>query len=451
MSLDFADTHLSMVKLRDAANSLETTAYYILMDYLQASALDETPYEFEATCEIIQPLRASPIAAVYTQMTETLRTTIQRTNMKIYTLGPEVHHIDIIIDTVLHLLEMGQECFDIDLAEAVILYVAVRAKPGAGFNRALGRCSPNRLCSMLTNYLVGGSGRDVQRAIYTIWSLCLWDLRMAAFNVETLTAVRAAPRFDISACAIAALKSTILAAAIDLPPHQLDTLMERLQMPVDTSGTPPPGDSRERFKRGTWIIFIEYLEQIHPSVLSRPISRLCILPMFEFLSDHCPQRAPVSLQRRFATWLLGMTDNPNAQPILDSVMNWLWAARRTGLQQFNDTSARQTISEALEKYAATASSTDYPELRSDAQVLSVDLNSPPTVNIDGHNGSVVSLNHKRKTPDSDASSQSSSYHTPSASESHCPPAHQSGREDMQTTAVPNCGSPGVCVALAAPQ
>ncbi|KAJ7476443.1 hypothetical protein FB451DRAFT_1460526 [Mycena latifolia] len=202
MSFDFADTRL-MEKSRDAANSLEAMPYYILMDYLQVStAVDETPYEFEATCEIIQPSRPSPIPAVYTQMMETLKIIVDRNESKIYDLGPEVHHIDVIMDMVLFLLETGQECLEIDLAEAVIFYVGARAKPGAGFNRALGRCS--RLCSMLTNYLVGGSGRYTYLTIFSIWCLCLWGPPMASFNEETLTAVHAAPRLRISACAIAA-------------------------------------------------------------------------------------------------------------------------------------------------------------------------------------------------------------------------------------------------------
>ncbi|KAJ7476521.1 hypothetical protein FB451DRAFT_1557386 [Mycena latifolia] len=453
MSLDLADTDLLMEKSRDAANWLETTAYYILMNYLKASAaLDEIPYEFEATCEIIQPSRPSPIPAVYTQMKETLQIIIQRNDEKIYyDLGPEVHHIDIIIDTVLQFLQTRHECFDIELAEAVILYVGVRAKPGAGFNRALGGCSRNQLCSMLTNYLGGDSGKDAQFAVFTIWSLCLWAPHMAAFNEETLTVVRAAPKFDISACAIAALKSTILAAATDLSPGQLDALMERLHLPINASGTSPSGDPWEHLKRGAWMIFIEYLEQLDPSVLSGQLSRGHNIGTFKFLSLQCPQRGPVFLQHRFATWLLGITDDPNAHPILDSVINWLWAARRTGLQQFDDTSARQTISEALEKYPATANP-EYPErLKLQAQILVVDLNSPPIVDVDGHNGIDVSLDHRRKPSDTDASSQSSNYHTPTASEGHCQPAHQLGREDMQTTTVTDCESPGLCAALAAPK
>ncbi|KAJ7476437.1 hypothetical protein FB451DRAFT_1366209 [Mycena latifolia] len=456
MSLDFADTYLLVEKSRDAVNSLETTAYYILMDYLRFSAaVDIIPYEFEATCEIMQPSRASPIPAVYTQMKETLKNIVESNESKIYNLDSEVHHIDIIIDLVLQFLQTGQEWFDIDLAEALALYVGVRTKPSAGFNRALGRCSPKRLCSMLTNYLVGGSGRDTQLTVYTIWSLCLWAPQLTAFNKETLTAVCAAPKFEISASAIAALKSTILAAATDLSPGELDALMDGLHMPFNAFGTPPPGDQEEHLKRGAWMIFIEYLEQIDPSVLPGTISR-CI-DTFKFLSDHCPQRAPLFLQRRFASWLLGITDDPSTQPepILDAVMNWLWAARRTGLQQFDDAIAKKTISEALKKYAATARPTENPEdrlqtLRLQAQVLGVDLNAPPTIDVDGDNGIDVSLDHKRKTPDSDASSQSSSYHTPTVSEGHCPPAHQSGRDDMQTTTVTDCGSPGFSAALAAP-
>ncbi|KAJ7467616.1 hypothetical protein FB451DRAFT_1401606 [Mycena latifolia] len=264
MSLNFADTHLLIEKLQDALKSFETTAYCILMDYLQAStAFNEMPHEFETTSEIIQPPRASISPAVYTKMKQTVYIIIQRNDSKLYNLGPEVHHIDIIFDTVLHLLQTGQDFFDSDLAETVTRYVGGRSKqPGAGFNRGFARCSPNRVCSSLTNYLRICPAAKAQITIYTIWALCLLDPRLAVFNEETLTAVRAAPKLWLSGCAIAALKSKILAAATDLPPVELNHLMKRLQIPVNASGTFPSGDPTDPMKIGTWMIFIEFLEQI---------------------------------------------------------------------------------------------------------------------------------------------------------------------------------------------
>ncbi|KAJ7467692.1 hypothetical protein FB451DRAFT_395660 [Mycena latifolia] len=403
MSLDFADTHFLMEKLRNALKSFETTTYCILMDYLQASAaLDESPHEFETTSEIIQPPRASTVAAVYTKMKETLRIIVGRNELKIYNLGPEVHHIDIIVDMVLHLLQTGQEYFDIDLAECVNLYVGARKKPGAGFDRALGRCSPKRLCSMLTNYLAGDLGKDTQPTVFAIWALCLWSHRSAAFDVETLAAVRAVPKFGISACAVAALKSTILASATDLPPGQLDDLLERLQIPINPPGTCSSSDQGETLRSGAWMILIEFLEQINPSLLSGEVPKNHTIVTFHFLCGQCLQPAPLLLQRRFASWLFDITNDPSSQPILNAVMDWLWAARPTGLHQFDDIGTRRRISEALENYARTASPTHFPELRGKAQVLGVQLNSLSTTHTDGHDGIDVSFDNNRETPDADA-------------------------------------------------
>lgn len=145
MSLDPGDPPLVIQKFRDFLESFDDTAYDTLMDYMQSSgSLDVMPYQFEATCEIIQR-KAPTSTAIHTKLQKTLLAIVEEQKLKIFNLDAEpVHHIDIIVDTVLSILRTHQDTFDAGVGKAVVLYVWSRRKPGEGITRALGRCNPNR-------------------------------------------------------------------------------------------------------------------------------------------------------------------------------------------------------------------------------------------------------------------------------------------------------------------
>lgn len=217
ISLILGDMLPLMQQLRDALESFEDRAYGSLVDYMQYSAdLVEMPYEFRATCEIIQPVPAPPSPVVQTKLQKTLIGVIDYNT--IYRLDAGVHQIDIIVDMILYLLQAGCESMDIEVARPVVIYLANQLRSTPGFNRALGRCNPIHLCSMLTKNLASGPEYLTYPTLYSIWGSCVYCPQLAVFDEQTLTIVCASHVFPVSPCVIAVLKSDLLNAAANLSP-----------------------------------------------------------------------------------------------------------------------------------------------------------------------------------------------------------------------------------------
>jgi hypothetical protein len=190
---DPGDTPSWIQQCRDCLNSfIDDIAYDTLIGYMRSTAKAyNMPYEFEATWQVSQSTISS---VVRTKLMETLAY-ICRVRGRNRPLA--VTHIDIMVDTILYLLQTGQESFDVEVGRAIVLYVSQR-KQGKELKRGLARCDPNRLGSLLTKYLSDATGNLTNHTLYAIWELCAHSPELVVFNENTLTAVHAAPRFFIS-------------------------------------------------------------------------------------------------------------------------------------------------------------------------------------------------------------------------------------------------------------
>ncbi|KAF7343206.1 hypothetical protein MVEN_01751800 [Mycena venus] len=325
---------LPMQQCRDTLLSFQDKAYDSFVHYIQFSAsLDQIPFEFQATCEIIQPSSAPPSSIVRAKLEKTLTDTIEYSDLR--SLAPEVHQIDIIVDMVLCLLRTGSESLESGLGRAIVTYIWHRRLPGAGSTKALGRCNPKLLCSMLTNHL--GSAGDLHRTLYSIWALCMSYPQLAAFDEQTLITVHAFSGFPISPCVIAVLKVRILGAAAELLPDQAHSLMDRLQIS-------PSIDLAKRSKEAPFMVLIEWLEHVTGTSSSHTL-----VDTFSFLSRCCPQEYyPLSFQQRFTTWFFDTCNDPSmgSEPLklVEEIETWLF---RVPAEHFNDIEVRRALAVAL--------------------------------------------------------------------------------------------------------
>jgi hypothetical protein len=202
--------------------------------------------------------------------------------------------------------------------------------------------------------------------------LCLSTPPLATFDEETLGAVSVAPRFPISPCAIAMLKSQIVTDAAELPPDKLSSLMNRLQILDSTF------DHEERRKQAHFTILIEFLEHHSTMAMLEPIvrNRSTAIETFEFLARRCTQKsAPQSLQLRFAAWIHNLEDPSwySGNDMIRAAIDWLY--KSTSCELFDDMDARRTIGDALTSYRAALPSGE-GSLRGRARALACTLNSP---------------------------------------------------------------------------
>ncbi|KAJ7432157.1 hypothetical protein FB451DRAFT_1420774 [Mycena latifolia] len=188
--------------------------------------------------------------------------------------------------------------------------------------------------------------------MYGIWALCVHSAESATFDENTLAAVCAASRSWISPGVIAVLKGRILNAASRLPPDQLEELLERLQISDHASGTSNSGGTMELWKQRIFTILIDFLEYLEQHEVEVEETRNVYALTFYFLEKQCPpERAPLDFQRRFSRWVLNIANGPLKDHMLIPVVNFLWYANSVISRQIDDVAARQTIIEALEKYA----------------------------------------------------------------------------------------------------
>ncbi|KAF7343198.1 hypothetical protein MVEN_01751000 [Mycena venus] len=406
ISQSIPDAFLPMEQYRDNLVSFKDKAYDSFVEYIQFSAsLDEMPFEFQATCAIIQPSSRAISSTVRAKLEKGLTAAIENSDL----LAPEVHQIDIIVDMVLRLLQTGSESLEIGLEKPIVAYITDRVKLGAGFNKAMGRCNPNRLSSMLIHHLVSGASTHNMRGntLYSVYTLCMYYPQLAAFDEQTLAIVEAFPGFPIFPCVMAVLKWHILSTAAELPPDQAHSLMDRLQIW-------PSIDLAERLKGAPLTVLIDWLEHITVSS-----SKNTLASTFHFLSSHCPQEChPLSFQQRFATWLFDTCHDPSissefhALKLLETIEDWLFQG---SAEHFDDIEVRRTLAEAMVKQSGNLAQDESTGLRRQMiDVIIAQLKSPPDV--DHRRGNAVSVAGDESTEKSDSSriSCDDGYNTPAS-------------------------------------
>ncbi|KAJ7132516.1 hypothetical protein C8R44DRAFT_774141 [Mycena epipterygia] len=340
--------------LRGALLSFEDTASDILAEYLlHCASLEDEPYEFEATCAMmVQGIPMPPNSQVQIKLRDAFIRIIGQ-HQSTLTNHLTFHHIDRIVDIILHLLQPSAEYFDPRFAGTFVDYLTYRDIPSEAITQALGRCNPKWIGSLLTKYLTcrPASPQHIEPAIYEIWRLSRHaDSGLADFGEETLAAVSAVPRFLCSSCVVAVLKTRILVAAVDLPLDQLDALMHRLQITVPASRTSRPSTSVDRWKQGSFVILVEFLEQSTSLAIPDPWNTHRVVDTFTFLVDSRSwDRASKSLQRRLATWFLDVVHNPAMTELIDAIVDW---ENRFLLESLDDQNARMTVCDALSAYAS---------------------------------------------------------------------------------------------------
>ncbi|KAJ7754130.1 hypothetical protein B0H14DRAFT_2635516 [Mycena olivaceomarginata] len=336
------DTMPPWPQLCDTLDSFEDKAYDSFMEYVQSSpGLNEMPFEFWATCKIIQPSLAPISSKVQTKLVQSLDTIIDTVDLE--PLASGVHQIDLIINMALQLLQTGSESVEIGLGRPITIYIAHRRR-GIGLDRSLQQWNPKQLSLILTRYLAylqALNRKDTSDTLFSTWTFCIYHPQSAAFTEHTLTIVHGFLQFLHTPSAIAVLKLHILSAATELSPDQAHTLMDRLQIS-------PSIDLAERLKGAPFKVLVDWLENLSSSSHT-------LAATFNFLSLHFPKECyPVSFQQHFTTWFFDTCNDPSisskpyAVKLVEAIEGWLYY--RNGVEHFDDIEACRKLREALLKH-----------------------------------------------------------------------------------------------------
>ncbi|KAJ7640183.1 hypothetical protein B0H17DRAFT_1216669 [Mycena rosella] len=344
-------------EVRDLLASFDNYSYDVLLEYFRNSAaLDEMPYEFEATRMRIQPIGVQPNAVVRMKLKNTFTSIIDAHARRLGDFAA-IHPIDIMFETVLSLLQESPESVDNALSSAVIVYFRYRI--GHYHRRSLRQCTPEFIGDLLTKHLRERPHNTQLPVTDQMWCSCLYpDPPLASFRELTIAAIGQVPRLPTSACVISVLKSHILMRSAHLKPEQLDPLMNRFEIPPSSSG-----DTLERWQQGHFAILLEFLQHYSSiSVLTRWLNNLTV-ETFEYMAQLCSWTCiPPPLQRRFATLLLDMV-NPPSIVVHASMIRTIIYWKHLSSRNFDDPTARSKIREALTIYRGTVLGHDEPSLR----------------------------------------------------------------------------------------
>ncbi|KAJ7110834.1 hypothetical protein C8R43DRAFT_1041976 [Mycena crocata] len=284
-------------------------AYDILTEYLQNSApLAHMPFEFEATYLLIQP--------------STRPNEMAQKKLK---------------DAFINLLNMHAD--------------RLRSVPSEGLRRGLKGSTPEFIGGLITQSLAHEQHHFLN-ILATTWGFCLIpDSPLAVFDEATFNAISSAPRFPISSSAIIVLKSHILMHAIALDAEELESLMDRLEIPTVESR-----NTMDRFNEAQLVLLVDFLEEYNSLSHLNDWLKTRMLQTFDHLRHLCPPFIPPPLQGRFATWFLDVTNPTKAGShilMIDHIIScWRWEpSRPLSLHLFYDASVRSTIREALTAYA----------------------------------------------------------------------------------------------------
>ncbi|KAJ7132538.1 hypothetical protein C8R44DRAFT_978070 [Mycena epipterygia] len=345
------DTPVLFQRARDACITFDDAAYDILTEYLCSCAtLEDEPYEFDATCRMmVERLPVPPTPQLEIKLKTSFNNIIDQHGDKL-NVHREPHHIDGIVGTILKLLP---ESFDAEFARHVVLYLMCRTIPSKALYRGLGQCNPKFIGSLLTTSLASNA-RDLHTKLAQIFWFAVDRSRsvLAHFDEETLAAVSGVPHLFVSSCAVAVLKTRILMAGAEIPPDQLNALMDRLQIPNLAFDVPTSMSTTARWKEGLFLILMDFLEKTDELSMSDEWNHERAADVFRFLvAVHPWERVSHSLQRRFAAWFLKKVVALHTQ-LIKVILYW---NNRALLESLDDHVARRTICEALNTYLVTFS------------------------------------------------------------------------------------------------
>jgi hypothetical protein len=409
------DTMPPWPQLRDTLNSFEDKAYDSFMEYIQSSCgLNEMPFEFQATCKIIQPSLAPISSKVQTKLVHSLGTVIN--SITTNSLASGVHQVDVIVDMVFQLLQTGSESMEIGLGRSIALYITYRKK-GVGLDRSLQRWNPKQLSLILTKYLAHlPNGGNAYATLYSIWALCVDYPQSAAFTEQTFTIVHGFLQFPQTTSVIAVLKLHILSAATELSPDQAHTLMDRLQIS-------PSINLAERLKGAPFMVLVNWLENLSSSSQTLAIT-------FNFLSFHFPKECyPVSFQQHFTTWFVDTCNDPTIRSksyvmrLVKAIEDWL---HNGGIEYFDDIEACRKLEEALLKRLEILILA--PDESTEARIANINIviaRLRSSANVDRHPGNFVSVDDDVTEPADESTTEEPGCSQTSCDDGYNTPASQS--------------------------
>ncbi|KAF7333457.1 hypothetical protein MVEN_02361800 [Mycena venus] len=333
----------------------------IFTEYLgHCASLDQKPRIFETICSMIRhPELLITETSVQRSLTETFITIIWRhAGLLHYSAG--AHHIDIIAEMILFLI-VPSPLLDVKFAYAVAAYIASRAASP----QALERCEPAKLCFLLTQYLSHGPGTKTADILWALYVLMVNTACPGIFDENTLAAISTAPHVPISPCVIVVVKARMLIDSKNLPPDQLNTIMDQLQLPKFSSEEGTPLGVTERWKAASFAILVEFMEE-HSKEHSSPSllddwSTTVIANTVNFIARQCPLDCVPGplLQCRFANCFFQMIDSPLDQEhwrrdIINAITECIVGSLVTF---FDEPIACKKLVKILSSLAQTASST----------------------------------------------------------------------------------------------
>ncbi|KAJ7132535.1 hypothetical protein C8R44DRAFT_731197 [Mycena epipterygia] len=347
IALHPVDTPVLVQRARHALITLDHAAYVIPIEYLRnCAALEYEPYEFGATCQMmVERFPVPPTPQLEIELRTAFSYIMDQHYNKLHG-HREPHHIDHIVGTILSLLP---ESFDAPFARSVVVYLMCRHIPSEALSRGLGRCNPKFIGSLLAAYLASNPSDLMHVVIMQIFWLAVdrSPSVLAHFDEETIAAVSSAPHFFVSSCAVAVLKTRILMAGAELPPDQLDALMDRLQILNLASDVSTSMDTTARWKEAFFLILMDVLEQTDEQSMSDGWNQRRAVETFDFLvAVHLWERVSHSLQRRFATWFLKTVNGPSVASYTDLISAIILWDNKAVLESLDDHVAQKTIREA---------------------------------------------------------------------------------------------------------
>jgi hypothetical protein len=353
------------------------------MEYLRNCAnLKDSPYGFEPTCAIIEHI-GGDVPPPDKRVQDALKITfilIISMHKDELPQDPDTHHIDTIVDIILHLLQTSEdsESLDSTFTDALTSYMASRAgEKTYAWRRAFARCDPKWLGTLLTKNLAPGRV-SIEKTMYIIWVLCMHTApRLVSFSEETLTIVSTPPHrdFSIAVYLVPVLKLHILTAAAESPSNELESLMDRLGVPNIPSAT-----IIERWEEGHFAILFQFLIKYSTLPIPEHLSSKQMKGTFNFLVGQRPWRyISLSSQTRFATWFINLLESHTMAAhtdIIRIILSWE-NPLPLDAETFSDPSTRLTLRTALVTYKATINGgdSDSSTFRSVIETRLIGLNS----------------------------------------------------------------------------
>ncbi|KAJ6559911.1 hypothetical protein B0H19DRAFT_1289423 [Mycena capillaripes] len=346
------DTPTMIHRASAAFESFNETAYDILTEYLRNSAdLEAIPYEFTATCAMIQPVSVPLNTAAQIKLKGAFIALIDTHQLTLMQYS-RVHPIDIGVDTILHLLQMDPECLDAPFLRSLVIYTAHRHRTPEISARMFAQCDPRFMGALLTKALVDARGSLTDSALYAIWVACH---SFATFDEATLGAISTAPQFFLSSCTIAILRAHILAR----PAVQFAGVGSDLPA---SSVVSEPREGSELWKTDWFAILVEFLECRDVFRVLGAWHTRAEIDTFNTLlrsrpMDHDCLSRP--LQRRFADSFLKIVTGNFVQShaeLIGAMVGWMaWNGGSPVILIFNDPNARGTMHEAFTKCVQASS------------------------------------------------------------------------------------------------